>query len=49
MRDMLLQAENYVCYIIYDARSPRKKSWAKYAARYSASSNPKLKTNFLCV
>ena len=38
---MLFQAENYVCYTIYDARSPEK-SRLIYAARYSTSLNPKL-------
>ena len=42
-RDMLFQAENYVCYSIYDARFPEGKSGrGKYAARYLASFIPKL-------
>ena len=40
---MLFQAENHVCYTIYDARSPIANPTAgKYAARYSTSLNPKL-------
>lgn len=40
---MLFQAENHVCYTIYDARSPTENPTAgKYAARYSTSLNPKL-------
>lgn len=39
----MFQAENHVCYTIYDARSPMANLTAgKYAARYSTSLNPKL-------
>ena len=44
---MLFQAENYVCYTIYDARSLICESdRGKYAARYSTSLNPKLDNEF---
>lgn len=45
---MLFQAENHVCYTIYDARSPTANPTAgKYAARYSTSLNPKLNNELL--
>ena len=43
----MFQAENHVCYTIYDARSPTANPAAgKYAARYLTSLNPKLNIGF---